>query len=227
MSDRKSLTREEARAIDAQALERFGIPSFVLMENAGRGAAEAIVASVGSRALKSARPRAAIVCGGGNNGGDGYVAARHLTLAGWEVELFSMHAAEALRGDATTAREIAERMGLTSVFVRDERELEHARQRWREADVLVDALLGTGAIGAPRPELARVIESFNAAPDVLRVALDLPSGLDCDSGDTPGACIRADMTITFVAEKRGFANRHAAALLGRVLVVGIGAPTEL
>jgi NAD(P)H-hydrate epimerase len=87
-------------------------------------------------------------------------------------------------------------------------------------------LLGTGAVGAPRPWLARVIERFNAVSGAARVALDLPSGLDCDTGEAAGACVRADLTVSFVAEKLGFANPRASAFLGRVVVVGIGVPAR-
>jgi NAD(P)H-hydrate epimerase len=169
--------------------------------------------------------RVAIVCGSGNNGGDGCVVARHLALAGCEVELFHTHAASELRGDAALARAMVERMRLPAFELRDQRDLARAAERWNAAAVLVDALLGTGSAGAPRERLAHVIDAFNAASAPLKVALDLPSGLDCDTGEAPGACVRADMTVTFVAEKLGFANPRAAPLLGRVVVAGIGAPT--
>ncbi len=219
----RGLTRGEVRAIDRQAIEVFGLPGIVLMENAGRNAAERIEA-------RAPHGRVVIVCGKGNNAGDGYVIARHLELAGREVAVLSAVEPEALVGDAALNHGVASRAGIPIVSLATA-----DGAAWRRAltgvGVIVDALLGTGAIGAPRGAIATAIEAINAmraADDrVVVCAIDLPSGLDGDDGSAPGVCVRADHTVTLVAPKVGFAAPSAAALLGTVEVVGIGAPACL
>jgi NAD(P)H-hydrate epimerase len=221
------LSRAEVREFDRRAIEQLGIPGAVLMENAGAGAVSHVLALIGER-VGAARPaRILVACGAGNNGGDGYVVARHLAIGGHRVELFSTCAASALRGDAALQRAIVERMGLAVHALATQRELEDFATTLAGCDLSVDALLGTGAVGPPRADVAAVIERLDAAAGVPCIALDVPSGLDCDTGEAPGACIRAALTLTFVALKRGFAQPRAARYLGRVEVVGIGAPLEL
>jgi NAD(P)H-hydrate epimerase len=218
-----TLSRSEVREIDRRAIEDFGLPGIVLMENAGRGAAERIHA-------QAANGRVAILCGKGNNAGDGYVIARHLELLGHDVTILTACDPADLRGDAAIACEVARRSKIPMQLLADA-----PREAWdaalTESTVLVDALLGTGASGPPRGAIAVAIEVLNAyrarTPSVAVCAIDLPSGLDCDSGIAAGACVTADLTITFVAPKRGFTAPTAAAFLGRVEVVGIGAPACL
>lgn len=224
MGELVHLSRAEVREVDRRAIEELGIPGCVLMENAGAGAARHVLALLGPRERPA---RIAIACGPGNNGGDGYVVARHLAIAGCEVALFSTCAASALRGDAELERRIVDSLGLGVRSLATAGELDAFAIELDLAEVVVDALLGTGASGAPRAGVAAVIERINHRRRAACVALDLPSGLDCDSGETPGACVRADTTVTFVAPKKGFANPAAARWLGRVEVVGIGAPAEL
>jgi len=217
------LSRTAVREIDRRAIEEFGLPGIALMENAGRGAAERINEAVPTGS-------AVILCGKGNNGGDGYVIARHLELLGWQVAVLTAVPLTALSGDAAINAEVAKRSGIAITCLADAEQAQ-----WREAigepTVLVDALLGTGASGAPRGAIATAIEAINeirSANEACMVcAIDLPSGLDCDSGQAAGACVRADLTITFVAPKLGFQEPTAAPFLGRVEVVGIGAPACL
>jgi NAD(P)H-hydrate epimerase len=220
-----SLSRAELVELDRLATAELGLPSALLMENAGRGAAERVLEVLGQR---GARPgRVAIVCGPGNNGGDGYAAARHVALAGCEVDLCTLVEPSSLRGDAAMQHAVASRLGLSIARAIDPRELAACAERWKRADVLVDALLGTGATPPPRPHAAAAIEAFNAREGPAKVALDLPSGMDADTGATPGACIRADLTVTFAALKLGFASATARPFLGRVVVASIGVPAAL
>ena len=184
------------------------------MENAGAGAARAMLERVPAGA------RVAILCGPGNNGGDGYVVARHLSNAGCRVELFSTATRESLAGDALLNRGICDRMGLKVAEIVTGHQLERERGRWDGVDALVDGLLGTGFRGQLRPHAAAVLAAANACSASLRVALDVPSGLDCDTGAPSQATFRADLTITFVAPKTGFAR--AGEWTGEVEVVGIG-----
>jgi NAD(P)H-hydrate epimerase len=220
----RALSRDEVRSLDRRAIERHGVPGVVLMENAGRGAAELAV-----RLWPAAR-RVAILCGPGNNGGDGFVIARHLELSGHQVRVLLAAPPDRFTGDAATMLDIVRRSGIPHVDLSGA-----APEAWRaalaDADLVVDALLGTGAVGPPRGTVATAITALAAVaagprpPAVL--AIDLPSGLDADTGAAAQPCVRADATATFVARKRGFASPGAAALTGTVHVVGIGAPLAL
>jgi NAD(P)H-hydrate epimerase len=213
------LSRAQVREVDRRAMEEYGIPGVVLMENAGRSAAEIV------RGRVRAGGRVAIVCGRGNNGGDGYVIARHLSNAGLEVRLLEAFGGGATAGDAAVHRHTALRMGLECHPFDTPEAIAAGRQALGESDVVVDALLGTGFAGAPRPPLDAAIEAINRARPAVIVAVDVPSGLDCDTGHAPGAVVRADLTITFVARKAGFAS--AAEYVGEVLVADIGVPAAL
>lgn len=225
MNQELLLSREQVRRIDQRAIEAYGVPGVVLMENAGRGAAEII-----RRTCPSAR-RAIIACGPGNNGGDGFVIARHLVNAGWTVELLLACLANRITGDAQVNFQITQRMNLPCATIIPPADIETARQQIASAGVIVDALLGTGASGPPRDPVAPLIRAINLTRDAVATqpppavfAVDIPSGLDCDTGDAAEPTVRADHTVTFVAQKIGFRNPAARAWLGRVHVVDIGAP---
>ncbi|MBI3821516.1 MAG: NAD(P)H-hydrate epimerase [Planctomycetes bacterium] len=210
-----SLTREQVRAFDKHAIEQLGIPAAVLMENAGAGAAR-ILQSLGIRGP------VVICCGKGNNGGDGLVIARHLANAGGEVLTLLFAQPADLSTDAAVQWNIVQRMRLSTQIWADEHPDEaklaaiFAKTEW-----IVDALFGTGLTGPVRSPFDRVIASINAAGARI-LAVDIPSGLDCDTGLPLGEAIRAEHTVTFVAPKIGFANPAALAFTGRVHVVDIG-----
>ncbi len=211
-------TREQIREIDRCANEEYGIAGIVLMENAGRNAAELIRANL----KETDRPAAVcILCGRGNNGGDGFVIARHLFNAGLKVEIILFADPEKLAPDARINHDIAHKM---KIQIRPFTASEAAACVSR-AQVVIDALLGTGFSGKVRPPLDRAIELINSADHALKIAIDVPSGLDCNTGQPAAATVRADLTITFVAPKIGFAR--AADYTGQVLVADIGAPRML
>lgn len=212
-----ALTRAQVREVDRRAIEELGIPGIVLMENAGRGAAEII------RSRLPVGGHAVIVCGRGNNGGDGFVIARHLALGGFAVQVLVACDPSILTGDAATNCEIARRMGIAMVRVDSAGAIAASLGALRGADVVVDAVLGTGFSGAVRSPLDDVIAAINTVGRHI-VAIDVPSGLDCDNGTPSNATVRATETITFVARKIGFDGPGAAAYTGEVHVVGIGAP---
>jgi NAD(P)H-hydrate epimerase len=210
-----SLTRAAAREFDRRSIEEFGVPSIVLMENAGRCCAELMMK------LNAQRQTVTILCGPGNNGGDGFVMARHLDLHGWPVEVILFGEPALLKGDAATNHRIVERSRITL------HDSAHFEQFLKPSNWIVDALFGTGlsrALGSPFEEVvARVNASLNPV-----FAVDIPSGLDCDSGEPLGPTIRATATATFVARKSGFLNNpEAQTWTGEVHVVGIGAPRVL
>ncbi len=178
----------QVRALDAHAIKGLGIPGYTLMKRAGEGAL---------RFLRTRWPmahRIVIVCGGGNNGGDGYVVARFAHAAGLAVTVLAAVPPEQLRGDARLAYED---------FKNSEGQI-HAFDPalFSEGDVIVDALLGTGLRGGVREDLGRVIREINSS-DRPVFALDVPSGLDSDTGVPLGEAIRADCTVTFVGLKTG------------------------
>ena len=219
----RPLSRADVREVDRLAIEEYGLPGIVLMENAGGNAARLL------HAIGIAGP-VAIACGKGNNGGDGFVIARHLDLLGHDVRLLLACPLSDYRGDAAVNAEVARRAGLRILDLADA-----AAGDWTEAlrgaDWIVDALLGTGATGAPRSGIATAISAINevrhGGTGVRVLAVDVPSGLDCDTGDRPGECVRADVTATFVAPKVGFDAAGAREFTGAVHVLDIGAPAAL
>jgi len=223
----RPLTRAEVRDVDRRAIEEWGIPCVVLMENAGRNAAHLLHAAAGGPAA------VAIACGRGNNGGDGFVIARHLENLGHRVRLLLATDPAGSTGDAAINYAIAVRagIGIEPLDRADAAGWEAAFAGPGDAATwIVDALLGTGAVGAPRGPVALAIDAINAVRDrgsARVLAVDIPSGMDCDTGATPGSCIRADLTGTFVARKTGFDAPGADRLTGPVHVLDIGLPRAL
>lgn len=238
----RPLGRDEVRAIDARAAEAFGVPTLVLMENAGRGAAAVLAAR--ARRLSESRPDATgaaepplgdrppsvlVLCGPGNNGGDGGVLARHLDLWGFPVKILWCADPEQLQGDAAVQWTILQRSGLDQDSWKSDRAGPFDQRldsllAW--ADWVVDALLGTGLSRPLEGPLLQVIETVNRSGKPV-LALDIPSGLDADRGVPLGIAVRARVTSTFVATKRGFQVEGAAEFTGEVVVVDIGAPGVL
>lgn len=186
------------------------------MENAGRNAAEAIcqVAADGD---------ICILCGKGNNGGDGYVIARHLELLGRQVRIVSCTEPRELSGDAAANMQIA---AIAQIPILVAIKLAEVESAIGTPVVVVDCLLGTGAFGNPREPIASAIRYANKIRSI-RIAIDIPSGLDCDTGTACEPTFVADHTLTFVAPKLGFAFSSAAGVLGKVSVLSIGVPVRL
>jgi NAD(P)H-hydrate epimerase len=236
------LSRDQVRRVDQIAIKEFGIPGAVLMENAGRSVAEEtlrLCLEPGARISlydpdeldpKIESLHVAVLCGGGNNGGDGFVIARHLYNAGANVAIFTAVPTENLSGDAKLHAEIARKLEIQHIDISDESLLKNSDSELQNSTVIIDALLGTGFSGDVRPNIAAIIRRCNALgmqDDRKVVAVDVPSGFDCDSGTPGNATIRADLTVTFVAMKKGFVKMEAKTYTGRVVVAGIGVPTEL
>jgi NAD(P)H-hydrate epimerase len=212
------LTREQCRSLDRRAAEEFGIPGLILMENAGRGAAEVLLGL-------GARNGVLVCCGKGNNGGDGFVIARHLDCHRIPVVVHLFARPEELAGDAGANFRITERSGIP-IKVQVPPNLEALERNLARSDWVVDALFGTGLTGAICAPLDGVIHSINAGPCHV-LAVDLPSGLDCDTGLPLGPTVRAHHTTTFVGPKAGFRAARSMEWTGEVHVVGIGAPRAL
>lgn len=213
------MTRDQVRAVDAWAINELGIPGVVLMENAGRGCAEFIK----GRLDEIAEPKASIFCGTGNNGGDGYVIARHLSNSGFAVTVVVCGDRTRIKGDAKINLDILDRMGLSvNLLNLAGDDVGHrVREFTAGAHLIVDSLFGTGLSGQIRDDCRRLVETLNACECPI-LAVDIPSGLDCDTGRPLGAAIEASWTVTFVAVKKGFASAQAARYTGEVFVASIG-----
>jgi NAD(P)H-hydrate epimerase len=214
------LSRDEARELDRRAIDDCGIPGAVLMENAGRAMAD-LLRTLGIRGT------VAICCGPGNNGGDGFVIARHLDNAGVEVRVLLFARPEKLTGDAALNYRILVNGGISpEAFDPAALDETKVRAELATADWVVDALFGSGQRGPVRPPYDRVVEAINASGAKV-FAVDIPTGLDADTGQPQGATVRAQHTATVVAPKKGFARPGAHEWLGRVHVIDIGIPRRL
>jgi hydroxyethylthiazole kinase-like uncharacterized protein yjeF len=211
-------TAAEMRALDARAIRELGIPGPRLVDNAGTGAAALI-----ARWLAPIRGKAVVVvCGKGNNGGDGFVVARRLKARGAAVRVLLVGRRAEVGGDAADA------LGRWRGRVEEVEEPSGLARALGRADVIVDALLGTGVSGAARGPVAAAIEAINraGAGGVPVVALDLPSGVDSDRGALPGPTVKAWRTVTFAGLKRSLLLAPAAAQAGAVEIGDIGVPAE-
>lgn len=222
MRDQPALSRDEVRELDRVAIEDYGINGLILMENAGRWCARAA-----SRMLGEAQGRkVTVVCGRGNNGGDGFVVARHLTNWGAHVGVLLLAAAEdVLRSGGETAANlrIIMNMGIPLHEAESAEGIAEAIAAASNCDLLVDGLLGTGARGEVREPFRSAIRAINECECPV-LAIDVPSGLDCDTGKPLGEAVRAHRTVTFVARKIGFEQPGAQEYTGQVEVAEIGIP---
>ncbi|MBM3298561.1 MAG: NAD(P)H-hydrate epimerase, partial [Deltaproteobacteria bacterium] len=213
-------TAQEMRAFDATAISDYGIPGIVLMENAGRTTFNILRDHFGGDVQGLT---VSIVAGPGNNGGDGYVIARYLINHGAVVQTFLLSPREKIKGDALTNLQVLEKMTHDILAVDDAEALEQATGVWLDSDVIVDAILGTGLSAEVRSPYREAILEINRCPG-LRLAVDLPSGLEADSGTILGVCVEADITVTYGFPKLGMALYPGVEYCGQVHVVDISIP---
>ncbi|MCA9062395.1 MAG: NAD(P)H-hydrate epimerase [Planctomycetaceae bacterium] len=209
------LNRDLVRRLDSDAVRELGIPSLLLMENAARGAVDVLLRHVPAG-------RIVILCGSGNNGGDGLAMHRLLWSLDVTSECYLVDDGRKLSADAATNLKILERSGI-QVEPTDAAVLAELLQGLAPDDWIVDALLGTGLRGSVRPPYVTVVASANASAARI-LAVDIPTGLDCDTGTAEGLAIRAATTVTFVALKPGFLNEECVPYTGTVDVRHIGIP---
>jgi ADP-dependent NAD(P)H-hydrate dehydratase / NAD(P)H-hydrate epimerase len=217
----KILTAAEMREVDRLTTSRYRVLGLTLMENAGRSVAEFIQ----SRFSNLAKRRIVVLCGKGNNGGDGFVVARHLLKMGAKPEVYLIGNPRELKGDAATNLKRWKKVGKLNPDRALDREF---FAKLPPGSIIVDALLGTGVRGAVEGRLRDVINQVNERePGRYVVAVDIPSGLQADSGEVEGAAIVADHTVTFTAPKRGLVDREGVHRVGSLHVRQIGSPSEL
>ena len=211
----------DVREADVTAADKYGVPSVVLMENAAKNAAKEAAALAGGH-----RGSFIILAGRGNNGGDGFAAARHLIIGGAAVTVLKSDADEAYKNDAAVNLTILRRLGGEGLRIFDTPELSDAEisALLDGAGCIMDGLLGTGTAGAPRKEPARLIRLLEGRKKII--SLDIPSGIDPESGAVHDPCVKAAVTVTFLAPKRGMAFQPAREACGKIITADIGVPPE-
>lgn len=218
----KLVTSEEMRRIDKKAIEEIGIPSIVLMENAGLKVADAIEKKYGPLKGKYVY----IFAGSGNNGGDGMVVARHLFNQKVKAKIFLLAEKKNIKGDAAINLAITEKMGIPMREITSPAFMESLEKELEKADVVIDALLGTGAKGAPRGLMKKVIDLINKHSKNT-VAVDIPTGVDADRGEVRGEAIKAEYTVSLAYPKRGLYLYPGMDYAGEIEIADIGIPTGL
>lgn len=217
----KILTAAEMREVDRLTTKNYRVPSLTLMENAGKSVAEFIQL----RFPDFTRRNVIVLCGKGNNGGDGFVAARHLRAMGAKPSVYLVGDPREVKGDAATNLRRWRKVGKLTVGAPSSKA---KRLEFRNGEIIVDALLGTGVRGALEGRLAEVVTAVNQRnPSCFVVAVDIPSGLNADTGEVPGPVVVADYTVTFTAPKPGLLLADGPNRVGELLVRGIGSPPEL
>ena len=213
------LNTDQMREADRRTIEDIGIPSVVLMENAGRQAVAAMEAAFEDLATS----RVGVICGRGNNGGDGFVVARTLIQRGIETMVFLLGSVAEVRGDARTNLEILGRIGVTVVEITDAQEWELHSTEISECDVIVDAILGTGFRGRLSGLLETVVADVNSLSAPV-VSIDLPTGVSADTQVLEGEAIDASMTVTLAAPKIPLVFPPADSHAGDLVIADIGIP---
>src|SRR3954451_8409517 len=216
------LTAAQMREADRRTIEDIGIPSLVLMENAGRQ----VVAAMEAIHTDRSERQVAVLCGRGNNGGDGFVAARTLVQRGVDVSVFLIGRVSDVRGDARSNLEILGRLGLTVVEIADSQAWELHFSEVGDCTLIVDAIFGTG-LNAPISGLLETVVADVNGSGIPIVAIDLPSGLPADSHELIGDSIEAGMTVTLAAPKISLVLPPAEMRAGDIVIADIGIPTEL
>ncbi|MFQ5353423.1 MAG: NAD(P)H-hydrate dehydratase [Thermodesulfobacteriota bacterium] len=219
----KVVDAEAMRAIDERAVSEYAMKGLQLMENAGRAVAEAVLRELPQN---GGVRRVAVICGKGNNGGDGFVCARHLRNAGVDVTLFSLARLGAYKGESAVNVRCWQKMGGKSVTLLKSGDIQRHASSMRHAHVLVDALLGTGIEGGARGHYGEVIEFINTLKGSV-ISIDVPSGLNASTGEAEGPIVRAALTVTMALPKLGFYLPPGAGFTGQVEVADIGMPASM
>lgn len=216
------VTAEEMQQADRAATVEYGIPGIVLMENAGQAVVQQAEAMLGDLCGK----KAAVFCGGGNNGGDGLVAARHLHNRGCEVRLYFLTDPEIFRGDALANYQILNNMGVSGFQLSEGSRLNVARMALWSSDIAIDAIFGTGLRDDVRDITLSVIQMLNES-DTPVISCDIPSGLSSTTGRPLGGAVKADVTVTFGFCKLGLVLPQAKPYVGRLVVADISIPNQV
>jgi ADP-dependent NAD(P)H-hydrate dehydratase / NAD(P)H-hydrate epimerase len=216
------LNTAQMREVDRRTIQEIGLPSIVLMENAGRQ----VVAALESLYTDLLERTIAVVCGRGNNGGDGFVVARTLHQRGADVSVFLIGEVASVKGDARVNLEVLGRLGVTVVEVSDEQAWELHFSAVAQSDLIVDAIFGTGLSGPLTGMLETVVADLNAA-GIPIVSIDLPSGMSADTPELRGDTVEATVTVTLAAPKLPLILPPAEGRAGEIVIADIGIPDEV
>ncbi|NPV90984.1 MAG: NAD(P)H-hydrate dehydratase [Firmicutes bacterium] len=219
----KLVTAEEMRSIDETAINQYQIPGLILMENAGRQVAAAVIKELGG---DLSRKRLLVLVGKGNNGGDGLVAARHLYNLGAEVTVALAANPPDITGDARTNLGILDHLPVKQLPLKEEKDLNAAKVALLSHDLVIDAIYGTGFRGTPPPLVARLIKLVNNSGKPV-IAIDIPSGVEADTGKVGGEAVKASCTVTLALPKVGLVVGRGAARVGRLVIADISIPRAL
>ncbi len=218
----KTVSVGEMKGIDALAIKRFGIPALILMENAGRCAAEEALKMLPNKRMR----RAAVLCGYGNNGGDGFVCARHLINKGVEIQVYLVGKKKELSEDARVNYRILRKMKQKFKSIKTINTLGPFEKGIKKYQLIIDGIFGIGLRGAPDRFYQELFLKLNAS-GIPILALDIPSGLDADTGTPLGNAIQAAKTITFGFLKKGMSMRQARRFTGKIIIGDISLPRML
>lgn len=218
----KYITSQEMREIDKRTQEEFGISAVVLMENAGRAAFRVAFDMLSKQEHK----RVICICGKGNNGGDGFVCARHLINNGVDTDIFLLGEPDELKGNAKINYDILRKMGKVIKILKTKDDSEFLKSELRGAQLLIDAIFGIGLSAEVKEPYKSVIDLMNQSGKPI-LALDVPSGLDATDGKMLGACIKAAKTVTFALPKIGFTKNDGPLYTGKLITVDISIPKTL
>ena len=222
-SVRAVVSAAHMRGMDEAAIQRYHIPRLLLMEHAGQAIARVVKGLLKARGTASTRTRVMVFCGSGYNGGDGLCATWHLAHEGYAARAIVAGRIENLPEEPAVYAKILQTLRIPCVELQEQDRLPTTMRHLKTSHAVIDALLGIGLRGPVRPLHARLIEAINQARCPV-VSVDIPSGLDADSGQPLGCAVEADVTLTFGAIKQGLARPAARRYVGRLLVEDIGIP---
>jgi NAD(P)H-hydrate epimerase len=216
-----AITAEEMKKVDKTAIDEFGIPSLILMENAGRGAAD-----IAYNMLLDKKNKVVCVCGKGNNGGDGFVCARHLINKGINIVIFLTCKRDQLKGDAKINFYILEKMDASVYELAKKDDFKNLENEIINSELVIDAIFGIGISGEIKKPYSTIIKTINDNKNKT-LALDIPSGLEATKGVSLGSCIKADRTATFAVIKAGLVKNQGPKFSREISVVDISIPKQL
>ncbi len=215
----RPVTREEMQRLDRMAIEVYSIPAIRLMENAGVAACDVLC-------REFPRGDAAVFVGKGNNGGDGLVVARHLAGRGYKVRVILLEDPLDLKSDPSANYKILERMKAPVLLADEYTQENEFRDHCRQAGTIVDAIFGIGMHGPVRGRFEKAIRAINQSGKPV-VSIDIPSGLDADTGEVYEVAVKAAVTVALAASKQGFFKAEGPTHTGKIEIVDIGIPREL
>jgi hydroxyethylthiazole kinase-like uncharacterized protein yjeF len=218
----RTVSSKKMKLLDSLATRRFGIPSLILMENAGRSAADEALKMFAKKGIR----RVAVFCGYGNNGGDGFVCGRHLINKGVFVNFYLVGKRKIFSKETKLNFEILQKMGKKFKAIKASKEINDIRNEIGRYDLIVDAIFGIGLRGRLDTFYELLFEKLNAVKIPI-LALDIPSGLDADTGNSLGKAVKARRTVTFGMVKKGLTRRNAKLYAGKVVFGDISLPKNV